>query len=288
MDKYNFPATAFLITETLWNNSAYTGYLSLAQAQELEWYSGWEMATHAYTAANHNSGYVAIGQAAALADAQAAKNYLRANGFRSPEMHAYPLGLYNAGTLANTSSLFCAARSLTSKASGPAETVPPADLRRLRTVALGDTTVLSTIEGYVAQAAANREWLILTCHDIQATASTALQFSTANFQSLMDYINATGMPVMTVSDVLKKTGLPVSSGLLAAPSVPATTVALTNPYYQPATIYITAGASTCAVALNGTSVLTIALTGTGTVRVGSGQTVTLTYSSAPTWAWFGA
>ena len=124
MDKYGYRGTAYLITETLWNHSAYAGYLDLPSAQALEWYSGWEIAAHAYTAANHSAGYVSIGQSAALADMQAAKSYLRDQGFKAVEQFAYPLGVFDSGTLANTRRLFGSGRTISSVGGFPDETFP--------------------------------------------------------------------------------------------------------------------------------------------------------------------
>ena len=69
-------------------------------------------------------------------------------------------------------------------------------------------------------------------------------------------------------------------GAKTAPGVPATTVALQNPFWRD-----------CAVSVSGGTVSAIAVAGTatgltsGTVIVPSGKTITLTYSSAPTWTW---
>jgi hypothetical protein len=69
-------------------------------------------------------------------------------------------------------------------------------------------------------------------------------------------------------------------GAVTAPSVPATTVALRNPFWRHAAVTI-AGGTVSAVAVDGTA------TGvtSGTVIVPSGHTITLTYSSAPAWNW---
>ena len=71
-------------------------------------------------------------------------------------------------------------------------------------------------------------------------------------------------------------------GPLTAPGVPATTVAYTNPFGVACAVFITGGTVT-AVAIGGTST---GLT-SGMFRVPAGQTIKLTYSSAPTWTWFG-
>ena len=69
-------------------------------------------------------------------------------------------------------------------------------------------------------------------------------------------------------------------GVKTPPSVPATTIALQNPFWRD-----------CAVTVSGGTVTAVAVAGTatgvtaGTVIVPSGKTITLTYSVAPTWNW---
>lgn len=71
------------------------------------------------------------------------------------------------------------------------------------------------------------------------------------------------------------------SALSSPPAVPATTVAATSPYTSLSAVTITAGTIT-AVTVNGAVVGTTA----GTYGVPAGGTIAITYSSAPTWAWF--
>jgi hypothetical protein len=72
-------------------------------------------------------------------------------------------------------------------------------------------------------------------------------------------------------------------GPVASPAVPATTVALVNPFYRDADVFITGGTVT-AVAIDGITVpgSTVA----GWFPVPTGATITLTYSVAPTWTWW--
>ncbi len=70
-------------------------------------------------------------------------------------------------------------------------------------------------------------------------------------------------------------------GNISAPSVPASTVAYANNTGLDCTVIVTGGTVT-AIAIGGTDT---GLT-SGTVRIPHNQTITLTYSSAPTWAWF--
>lgn len=72
-------------------------------------------------------------------------------------------------------------------------------------------------------------------------------------------------------------------GFLASqPAVPATTVALANPSGLDCVVYVTGG-TVSVIAVAGTAT---GLT-SGPIFVGAGQTITLTYTVAPTWTWFG-
>lgn len=202
MDKYGFPGTEYIITEVLWNHAAYGGYLTLGQAKGLENYSGWHVAAHAYTAANHNAGYTGIPDVAALADMERAKEYLNAQGFKSPEQFAYPLGNFNSQTLINARRLFRSARTIHGPGGNLDESFPPSDMTRLRAQTFGNLNTLASAEGFIDRAYANKEWVIFTFHDLVASATTGLQWAISDFQSLMDYISAKGIPVRTVADVL--------------------------------------------------------------------------------------
>lgn len=105
-------------------------------------------------------------------------------------------------------------------------------------------------------------------------------------------VRITGGPILsgntTAAIRIGATNYSAPPANVAAPGVPLTTVALTNQFAFDATVCVTPGASTCAVALDGTATgITLASSGVGQAfRVPAGGTITLTYTSAPTWTWF--
>jgi hypothetical protein len=72
------------------------------------------------------------------------------------------------------------------------------------------------------------------------------------------------------------------TGPQAAPAIPASGTVLTNPFPFDCTVYVNGGTVT-AVDIGGTATGQIA----GAFPVPAGETITLTYSVAPTWTWFG-
>jgi len=71
-------------------------------------------------------------------------------------------------------------------------------------------------------------------------------------------------------------------GSITAPAIPASTTAYTNSFGVDCMVIVSGGTVTV-IAIGGVST---GLT-SGAFRVPAGQTITLTYSSAPTWKWFG-
>lgn len=90
----------------------------------------------------------------------------------------------------------------------------------------------------------------------------------------------TNVNVANGSLALEITNLDQGLGSVTPPAIPATTVALTNPFWRTAEIHITGGTVT-QVAIDGTNQLSTS----GAFTLPAGHTITLTYSAAPTWAW---
>lgn len=91
---------------------------------------------------------------------------------------------------------------------------------------------------------------------------------------------ATAVNVANGSLALEITNLDQALGAVTAPSVPASTVALTNPFWRTAEVTVTGGTVT-QIAVDGANRLITS----GTVTVPAGKTITLTYSAAPSWSW---
>lgn len=89
---------------------------------------------------------------------------------------------------------------------------------------------------------------------------------------------ASPIPTLATAPPVPHTGL-----LPNQPAVVGTTGTLTNPYMVKVAVYITGGAVSV-IAQNGTTIFTAT---EHTVVLAVGDTISLTYSSAPTWKWFG-
>jgi peptidoglycan/xylan/chitin deacetylase (PgdA/CDA1 family) len=212
LDTYGYRASAFPIISLL--DSA--GRLTTAQLKILQDVYGWEIGMHAYADSIHAATATGVTAAALDADLRAAAAWLAASGFRSSSGYAYPLGQYgrttdNALTTDTVRTYASYARTTHSRTK---ETYPPASWERLRSISSISTftggyapsALTAATTGDIARVAATGTWLILTFHEIIASASTPAntgQLKLSDFQTIIAAINAVGVPVVPVGDVLR-------------------------------------------------------------------------------------
>jgi hypothetical protein len=78
--------------------------------------------------------------------------------------------------------------------------LPPGDPFRLRAVSGSDT--LANIKTYIDQARLHQGWCIVNFHDVVNSPGSGQQ-DLAIFSGVMDYLQATGTPVRTPTQILK-------------------------------------------------------------------------------------
>lgn len=210
LDGLGWPASMFVITDVL----GVASRLTLADLKNRHDRWGWEIASHAYTDAAHALTYTGETAAALETDRRAQKAWMITNGLRDADGSAYPLGQFGQTTDAQSTRevsrrYFAYERTTSSRT---VETYPPADPLRLRatsaitTFAGGVTpaSLTTASTGKIAKAAANAGWLILVFHKIVTTTPAATtECLLSDFQAIVDAVNAAGMRVKTIGDVLR-------------------------------------------------------------------------------------
>lgn len=211
MAQYGFAGTAYAIAETLQNPGSFPTYATTADAHKLEEIFGWEVASHANTAALHNQtsgqgglgtvGYTAYPAASQVADMKACRDYLRSEGYRAPDLFAWPQGAWDFTSRHSAQQVFTSAITL---ANHMHETAPPADPHRIRCYAPPNGVTGATLTAEVDKAIAGKQWLTFLFHNILvAPTGSPLDIGTTAFNTLIDYLNTNNVPVRLTSEVLK-------------------------------------------------------------------------------------
>lgn len=190
LDQYGYQGVVFPTMDAIGST------VTLAQLKQLQ-AEGWEIASHASGAAGHVD-HNGLTQAQRLAEYQTIKRYNRDNGFHS-DSFAWPNGRFDAAAASDSARYFTFARGLMSD---QVETLPPAAPQRLRSYNVTGVS-LATLQGYIDKAKSGKGWAIFTFHSVNAGGTGNNPMTTANFNSLIDYINTQGVPVRTFSQIAR-------------------------------------------------------------------------------------
>lgn len=215
MDRYGFSGTAYVIADLIDANSY---YMTTPQLRTMQEFSGWDIAAHAYTVANHNQtgAFTALSDTALDTELRLLREWLTAKGFKGVDHFAYPQGLLNPATEAIVQRYFASARSTQQY---PFETVPACNPLRLRAQSHSLGTTLATAKAKIDAAYANKSWDIITLHDLVTTpptppGTTLVQWDISSFQQTVDYAATKGIAVENVGTVLAKTQAPTQNTIL--------------------------------------------------------------------------
>jgi peptidoglycan/xylan/chitin deacetylase (PgdA/CDA1 family) len=212
LSTHEMPATAQIIADVIGSGRSIDsrGFMSLDQLHDLQTTYGWEIAAHAYLLADHNAadGFASLTAEEAEADFAALRAWLSENGFRGGDQFAWPKGIYyEHGDLARK---YFGSGTSVNGGFGPdrrAEAVWPHTLDRFRVrrwslSGLSDT--VGDIRTAIDQCVRDRTWLILCFHHLLASGSPSAgtDFRASDARTVIDYLAASGLPVLTVGQAL--------------------------------------------------------------------------------------
>lgn len=204
--KYGFTGTDYVITGcvgmTKKNNTCRantsTTYMTWAQIQTLQNTYGWDIGSHTLDhecLASNATADAADCQTATLTQAQvdnelsASQTALVAQGIKATDFSP-PYGDYNNMVLAQIAKYYASMRGFQDQNNN---NWPYNDYLLNDYVVLEATTPVATVEAKIDQAIANKQWLVLTFHDIVAKPSTKpdnYQYGTTELDQIADYVKA--------------------------------------------------------------------------------------------------
>jgi peptidoglycan/xylan/chitin deacetylase (PgdA/CDA1 family) len=226
--KYGFTGTDYVITGcvgmTAVPNTCHantdTSYMSWAQIQSLQNTYGWEIGSHtvshsclASTTVQDPDDCPATALTLAQVDAELAnsKSALAANGINATDFST-PYGDYNPTVLAEIAKYYASHRGF----ADAGYNASPYNNYIIRDQQVQGGVSVATVKTYIDTAIANKQWLVLTFHDILPKASNNpddYQYSTANLDAIAAYVKSKTLPVVNVKD-----GLVSGTNLLSNPS----------------------------------------------------------------------
>jgi peptidoglycan/xylan/chitin deacetylase (PgdA/CDA1 family) len=190
MKKYNLKGTAYIMPRNIGDVGLMPG-TEIAQLKSF----GWDIQSH------HAIPLTTMKKEELKKELEFGLDYLEKNKFKSSSQHlAYPLGRHNDQIVSETQTHFQTARL----AGGGTETLPPADLYRIRTFNVLDTTTPEQIKEEIEKAKSYKQWLILMFHYLNEKPETNLQYTPKNFETLCKYLKESGVSVLTIDETYRK------------------------------------------------------------------------------------
>lgn len=184
-------------------------YMTWAQLAQLQSTYGWEIGAHTV---NHyclaSTGDGSDCQTNKLTPAQVdselsqSKATLAAHGFNATDM-AVPFGDYDPVTLAQIAKYYASDRGFADVGYNTA----PYNQYIIRDQQMNGRVSVATVKSYIDTAIANKQWLVLTFHDVLTRASNRAddyEYSTANLDQIAAYVKSKNLPAVNVSDGLIK------------------------------------------------------------------------------------
>lgn len=203
LTKYGYPAHLFPINSQI----GQAGSMTAAQLRTLQDTLGWEIGAHATTPEAH-ANYAALTGKELRREMARAADGLTSLGLRV-NSYAYPLGTITQNSAdAEAARMFRAGRTINPSVIGA---LPPSNPWRLRSRSgvggsggFGVTSSgTSGTYGLLNAAKAGTGWVVLTMHNVTSAASGNVNtISAADLTTLVDSINALGMDVATITQVL--------------------------------------------------------------------------------------
>jgi len=199
LDNKGYAATAYVIAEKIGNT---IGYMSMPQLHDLH-DAGWEIAAHSHTNDAHAAAYTNLTAEALEQDIVSNREWIITNGFRGYDHCAYPKGYFKTSTDSTTLDMvrkyFTSCRTINELHT---ETFPPSDPHKLRVYYITNSEQLEKAKAAIDNAVANKAWIIMVFHKLVDTPTKSTEWGIADFSALMDHVEASGIAVKTVGEVM--------------------------------------------------------------------------------------
>jgi len=190
LDSSGLPATFYITTRQMYDYG-FVGFMSRAQVQEL-YGKGYEIGAHSRTHAHLAS----LSESGQINEIAGSRDDLHAMGIQPVEAFAYPFGEYNQTTINVTQNAgFTSGRSTLD-----GNVTAASDHYQLARQSVEINTTVAQVQNWVQNALANKQWLILTFHQITDEHNQRYNTKPAVFNAIVDYLVNNDVPVVTIEE----------------------------------------------------------------------------------------
>ncbi|NMO19854.1 polysaccharide deacetylase family protein [Pyxidicoccus fallax] len=185
----NMDASYALVTQAL--AQGWGGYMTTAQVQTLV-AEGNDIASHTVSHPN----LMTLSPAQLTSELVDSQSWLvNTLGLPAVPNFVVPYGYYDATTLAAIRQTYGSSRTVKG-----GRNFRDSIVYELRANDVHQRVAVSTVRGWIDQAAAEKSWLILVFHEfIDGTPVRDTQYRTSNFTAILDHIRTSGLPTVTLA-----------------------------------------------------------------------------------------
>ena len=178
-----------------------TNFMSLAQMKLMQ-SVGWDISSHSWS----HPYYTSLTGAQMIQETVSMKHYLKKNGFASgARFFAYPYSDYNELAVDLVSRFHLTSRATVGfSTTGGMCNVPMLPSNQLPCVSVINTTSVANLTTWIQNVKATNSLGCILFHRLVTSAPSEWQYLDTNFNSFIDALAASGVPVITLSDLVDK------------------------------------------------------------------------------------
>jgi peptidoglycan/xylan/chitin deacetylase (PgdA/CDA1 family) len=186
-----FAGTDYLIINQL-DSGSRRSYMDWDQAQ-LMYQAGWEIGSHSKT----HSDLTTLSDADLETELRDSKAAFDSHGIPVTSFVS-PYGASNAHTVSHIAKYY---QNHSSGNASNLNSYPFSDYN-VTVHEILNTTSLATVQGWIGAAASSGKWLVIIMHGLVTANPATEEYTVQDFQSIVDYVKASNIPVVTISQGL--------------------------------------------------------------------------------------
>ncbi len=193
LNSRNLKGVLYVVSRQI-EDTGFPGYMTRAQIEEV-YDQGHEIGSHTRT--HHD--LATLSTTEQRNEIAGSRQDLQAWDVGDVTTFAYPFGSYTAETLG----IVRDAGYESAAASNGGYATPASDPYQLERFGLENTTTFAQAKQWIDTAVANKQWLILSIHDIRGTCTERYCVSTTVYNQIVDYLADNSIPVVTMQEAFE-------------------------------------------------------------------------------------